>query len=87
MKSWYEELFTNYANTYDKEVFTQGTLAEVDFIETEIQADRSKTILDIGCGTGLTHPETFRSFFQLQHVRPLHQQSAVLVLLSLKRVV
>ena len=52
MKSWYEELFTNYANTYDKEVFTQGTLTEVDFIETEIQADRSKTILDIGCGTG-----------------------------------
>jgi 2-polyprenyl-3-methyl-5-hydroxy-6-metoxy-1,4-benzoquinol methylase len=52
MKSWYEELFTNYANAYDKQPFTQGTVAEVDFIETEIQQDRSKTILDIGCGTG-----------------------------------
>lgn len=52
MKPWYEELFTNYANAYDKESFTQGTVAEVDFIETEIQSDRSKTILDIGCGTG-----------------------------------
>jgi 2-polyprenyl-3-methyl-5-hydroxy-6-metoxy-1,4-benzoquinol methylase len=52
MKPWYEELFTNYANAYDKEFFTQGTVAEVDFIEAEIQSDRSKTILDIGCGTG-----------------------------------
>jgi 2-polyprenyl-3-methyl-5-hydroxy-6-metoxy-1,4-benzoquinol methylase len=52
MKLWYEELFTNYANAYDKESFTQGTVAEVDFIETEIQSDRSKMILDIGCGTG-----------------------------------
>lgn len=52
MKPWYEELFTNYANAYDKESFTQGTVAEVDFIEVEIQSDRSKTILDIGCGTG-----------------------------------
>ena len=52
MKLWYEELFTNYANAYDKESFTQGTIAEVDFIEVEIQSDRSKTILDIGCGTG-----------------------------------
>lgn len=52
MKQWYEELFTNYADTYDKEHFTQGTAAEVDFIEAEIRNDRSKTILDIGCGTG-----------------------------------
>lgn len=51
-KSWYEDLFTNYANTYDKETFTTGTLGEVDFIEQELESDKSKTILDIGCGTG-----------------------------------
>ena len=52
MKQWYEKLFTNYANTYDEEKFTQGTIQEVDFIEDEIGHDTSKTILDIGCGTG-----------------------------------
>ena len=52
MKQWYEQLFTDYANSYDKEIYTQGTIAEVDFIENEIGHDTSKTILDIGCGTG-----------------------------------
>jgi ubiquinone/menaquinone biosynthesis C-methylase UbiE len=51
-KQWYEELFENYAETYDKETYTQGTLGETDFIEKEINYDKSKTILDIGCGTG-----------------------------------
>jgi 2-polyprenyl-3-methyl-5-hydroxy-6-metoxy-1,4-benzoquinol methylase len=52
MKQWYEELFANYANQYEKESFTQGTLGEVDFIEKEIDFNRSTGILDIGCGTG-----------------------------------
>ena len=52
MKQWYETLFENYAHTYDKEVFTQGTLQEVNFIEQEIGFDKKKRILDIGCGTG-----------------------------------
>jgi 2-polyprenyl-3-methyl-5-hydroxy-6-metoxy-1,4-benzoquinol methylase len=52
MKQWYEELFENYAETYDKESFTQGTQGEVDFIEIEINFDKTKRILDIGCGTG-----------------------------------
>jgi hypothetical protein len=45
---WYEALFTGYAETYDKESFTQGTLGECDFIESEIGGDRSVPILDIG---------------------------------------
>ena len=52
MKPWYEELFTNYAETYDKESFTKGTVGEVDFLEREFDYDKTKTILDIGCGTG-----------------------------------
>jgi 2-polyprenyl-3-methyl-5-hydroxy-6-metoxy-1,4-benzoquinol methylase len=52
MKQWYEELFTNYANQYERESFTKGTLGEVDFIEQEIDFKRSSRILDIGCGTG-----------------------------------
>lgn len=52
MKQWYEILFENYARTYDREMFTQGTLQEIDFIENEIGFDKKKNILDIGCGTG-----------------------------------
>ena len=52
MKQWYEELFKNYANKYDNEVYTQGTIGECDFIEKEINYDKSIKILDVGCGTG-----------------------------------
>lgn len=51
-KPWFQELFENYSNTYDKEIFTQGTLQEVDFIEKEIAFDKNTQILDVGCGTG-----------------------------------
>lgn len=52
MKQWYEEMFENYGETYDKEAFTQGTAGEVEFILNEINFDKQKRILDIGCGTG-----------------------------------
>jgi len=52
MKQWYEMLFENYAKKYDAQCYVQGTLGEVDFIEKELQFDKAKTILDIGCGTG-----------------------------------
>jgi 2-polyprenyl-3-methyl-5-hydroxy-6-metoxy-1,4-benzoquinol methylase len=52
MTTWYEALFANYAESYDKEPFTQGTVGEVDFVERELGADRTRRILDIGCGTG-----------------------------------
>jgi 2-polyprenyl-3-methyl-5-hydroxy-6-metoxy-1,4-benzoquinol methylase len=52
MNPWYRILFENYAKTYDKESFTQGTLGEVNFIEGEIGHDKNKTVLDIACGTG-----------------------------------
>lgn len=52
MTRWYETLFANFAKSYERESFTQGTIGEVDFIERELGADRGKRILDIGCGTG-----------------------------------
>jgi len=50
-KQWYESLFENYGITYDQESFTKGTLGECDFIEKELQFNKSLKILDVGCGT------------------------------------
>ena len=52
MRQWYEALFENYTLNYDKEIYTQGTIGECDFIEKEIEFNRNFKILDIGCGTG-----------------------------------
>jgi len=52
MAQWYEELFADYAERYDREPYTRGTSGECDFIEREIGGDKRKRILDIGCGTG-----------------------------------
>jgi 2-polyprenyl-3-methyl-5-hydroxy-6-metoxy-1,4-benzoquinol methylase len=51
-KQWYETLFENYGKTYDNESFTQGTIGECDFLEQELNFNKSLKILDVGCGTG-----------------------------------
>lgn len=52
MKPWYETLFENYGKKYDNESFTQGTIGECDFLEKEINYNKSLKIIDVGCGTG-----------------------------------
>ncbi len=52
MKQWYQAMFENYANNYEKENFVFGTKGECDFIEQEIGFNKSLKILDVGCGTG-----------------------------------
>ena len=47
MTQWYEALFTNYAEKYEEESFTKGTLKEVDFIENEIKYNKKCRILDV----------------------------------------
>ncbi|MBN1339135.1 MAG: class I SAM-dependent methyltransferase [Bacteroidales bacterium] len=52
MKQWYELLFEDYGEGYDRENFTAGTAGECDFIEKEAGFEKNLKILDIGCGTG-----------------------------------
>jgi len=74
MSKWYERLFENYARTYDREVFTQGTKGEVDFIEREIKMNKSTRILDIGCGTGRHSLELARRGYKVVGVDLLAAQ-------------
>jgi SAM-dependent methyltransferase len=62
---WYEALFENYAQKYDNESFTQGTIGECDFLEKEFNFDRSLRILDVGCGTGRHAIELTRRGYQV----------------------
>jgi 2-polyprenyl-3-methyl-5-hydroxy-6-metoxy-1,4-benzoquinol methylase len=68
MKQWYQALFENFANTYEKERFTKGTIGECDFIEKEIGYNKGLHILDIGCGTGRHSIELAKRGYQVTGV-------------------
>jgi 2-polyprenyl-3-methyl-5-hydroxy-6-metoxy-1,4-benzoquinol methylase len=64
-KQWYESLFEGYGQTYDSESFTQGTIGECDFIEQELNFNKSLKILDVGCGTGRHSVELTRRGYKI----------------------
>ena len=49
---WYQELFKNTAQEYEKLPFVKATAGEVDFIEEEIRFSKGSRVLDLACGTG-----------------------------------
>lgn len=51
-KQWYDIMFENFAQQYDQEEFTKGTVGECDFLEKELDFNKALKILDVGCGTG-----------------------------------
>jgi ubiquinone/menaquinone biosynthesis C-methylase UbiE len=65
MKQWYESLFENYGQNYDRESFTQGTIGECNFIEQEIGFNKSFKVLDVGCGTGRHSIELLKRGYQV----------------------
>lgn len=61
---WYQEYL--YQTTPEgQEALARATLREVDFIEREIAFDRSKNILDVGCGNGRHALELGRRGYQV----------------------
>jgi len=52
MNEWKTFFNHNYAPQYEKEVFTQNTTQEVNFIIEELNVPEGSHILDVGCGTG-----------------------------------
>jgi len=65
MKQWYESIFENFGKKYDNESFVQGTIGECDFIEREINFDKTLKIIDIGCGTGRHSIELAKRGYQV----------------------
>lgn len=65
MKQWYELIFQNYGNKYEQESFTKGTAGECDFIESELNFDKTLKIIDVGCGTGRHSIELAKRGYQI----------------------
>lgn len=48
----WREFFNQIAESYEEEVFTRNTVAEVDFVIEELSLPTGSSIVDVGCGTG-----------------------------------
>lgn len=65
---WFETWYRDFGPEYDKEPYTASTARDVDFIEREIAFDKSRAILDIGCGTGRHSLELARRGYRITGV-------------------
>lgn len=61
---WYEALYEDFTD-YDEEPYTQATEAEIDFVEAQLDQDKEKRILDVGCGTGRHSLELARRGYEV----------------------
>ncbi len=51
-KTTWQQFFDAHAAIYDDNVFTRNTMAEVDFLVSELSLRPGQAVLDVGCGTG-----------------------------------
>ena len=67
MNNW-QAFFDHHAPQYMDNVFTQNTLAEVDFLLEELNLPPGSAILDMGCGTGRHSIELARRGYRVTGV-------------------
>lgn len=67
MNNW-QTFFDHHAPQYMDNIFTKNTLAEVDFLITELNLPPGSAILDMGCGTGRHSVELARRGYRMTGV-------------------
>ena len=71
LASAWEQFFDKESSHYLEHGFTTNTIREVAFLLDELQLEIGKSILDIGCGAGLTHYESTRSVVKSAVMYPI----------------
>jgi len=64
----WRDFFDQIADSYENEVFTRNTIAEVDFVIEELALMPGASVIDIGCGTGRHSIEFARRGFSVTGV-------------------
>lgn len=64
MNPWYKTLYENFSE-YDMEPYTQNTEKEVEFLIKKFIENNTKSVLDVGCGTGRHAVSLAKAGFQI----------------------